>query len=107
MRCRTAQGKAAGAGVGYRAIQWRKAMEKRGWRKFAGDLPRRVIEYHIIRGDRLYSGRCDAYNPTGNVAVPGSQANILRRRDQNRVGVWRLARRPGGERGQTVRPAPI
>ncbi len=94
--------------MSYEAIQWRKAMERRGWRKFTdASLPRRVIEYHIIRGDRLYSGRCDAYNPIGNVADPGSQANILRRRDQNRVGVWRLAQRPAGERGQTVRPAPL
>ncbi|WP_252109039.1 MULTISPECIES: hypothetical protein [unclassified Halomonas] len=93
--------------MSYEAIQWRKTLEKKGWRKFAGDLPRCVIEYHIIRGGWLYSGRCAAHHPLGNVADTGSQANILQRRDLNSVGVWRRARRPAGERGQTRRPAPI
>ncbi|WP_447896062.1 hypothetical protein [Vreelandella sp. GE22] len=93
--------------MSYETIQWRKAMERRGWRKFAGTLPPRMIEYHIVRNGKLYSGRCDAHNPIGNVSDPGSQANILRRRDLNDVGVWRLAKRPGGESGQTVRASPI
>lgn len=81
-------------------------MERRGWRKFTGSrLPRGLIEFHILHGDRLYSGRCWSDHPPGDTGTPGTIAFVLRRGDMRDTGVWRPVN--SGAVGMVARPAPF
>ncbi|RUR48781.1 hypothetical protein [Vreelandella populi] len=89
----------------YKATQWRKAMERKGW-KLLGKyrLPNELIEFHVIHKGRLYSGRCMGASPIGDFSQPGSIAYVIMRRDLMTEGVWRKAR--GGQIGMNVRDLP-
>lgn len=94
----------------YEATQWRKRMERKpggSWRRFTNTmLPNCVIEYHIIHGGRLYSGRCRGGHRIGDVSVPGTPAYVVGRRDLMTEGVWRRACDQYAGLGQVIRPLP-
>lgn len=105
MPCHTKKGRAAGAGVDYKATLWRKALERRGWKRIDKyRLPNELIEFHIIQKGRLYSGRCIGSHPVGDSTQPGSIAYVLTRRDLMAEGVWRKAK--GVTLGMNVRDFP-
>ncbi|WP_252108857.1 MULTISPECIES: hypothetical protein [unclassified Halomonas] len=92
--------------MSYESIQWRKRLERCGWRKFTGArLPRGLIEFHIIQAGKLYSGRCWSENLPGDSSTPGTIAYVVQREDLRTAGVWRRAN--SGSVGMIVRPAPF
>lgn len=94
----------AGHGVDYKATQWRKALERRGWKRLDKyRLPNELIEFHIIHKGRLYSGRCIGAHPIGDTTQPGSIAYVIGRRDLMTEGVWRRAMNQQGELGMIER----
>lgn len=92
----------------YRATLWRKKLERsrRGWRRFSSaQLPRCVIEFHIIQKGTLYSGRSHGASfDQRDVLTPGTAAYLLMRRDLMTEGVWRKARDQGAALGVVSRP---
>lgn len=92
-------------GVDYKATLWRKALERRGWKRIDKyRLPNELIEFHIIQKGRLYSGRCIGAHPIGDSTQPGSIAYVIGRRDLMTEGVWRLS--SGGQIGMNARELP-
>lgn len=105
MRCLISQGRAAGAGVDYKATLWRKSLERRGWKRLDKyKLPNDLIDFHVIHRGKLYSGRCIGAHPIGDSTQPGSIAYVVTRRDLMVEGVWRKAK--GGQIGMNVRDLP-
>jgi len=91
--------------VDYKATLWRKALERRGWKRLDKyRLPNELIEFHIIHQGKLYSGRCIGAHPIGDTTQPGSIAYVVTRRDLMVEGVWRKAK--GGQIGMNVRDLP-
>lgn len=90
----------------YRAVQWRKALERRGWINVKKGVPRRrAIEFHILHRGQLYSGRCVVgYLDAEDNMRPGSLGYVFYRQEYITEGVWRLS--PGGELGWIVRSFP-
>ena len=89
----------------YSAVQWRKALERKGWKRLDKyRLPNELIEFHIIHQGKLYSGRCIGAHPIGDTTQPGSIAYVVTRRDLMTEGVWRKSR--GGKIGMNVRGLP-
>ncbi|QPI64476.1 hypothetical protein [Vreelandella venusta] len=90
----------------YRATLWRKAMERKGWRRISSiSLPRCVIEFHIIQHGKLYSGRWHgkSFDPM-DALTPGTAAHLITRRDLMTEGVWRRANDQSAEWGVVYRP---
>lgn len=92
-------------GVDYKATLWRKALERRGWKRLDKyKLPNDLIDFHIIHRGKLYSGRCIGAHPVGDFTQPRSIAYIIGRRDLMTEGVWRLSN--GGQIGMNARELP-
>ncbi|WP_447926956.1 hypothetical protein [Vreelandella sp. EE27] len=92
----------------YRLIQWRKKLERsgKGWRRFTDlRLPRRIIEFHIIHDDTLYSGRWpETSRDSFELNTPGTATFVLHRRDLMSSGVWRVAPDQDAPLGMIRRP---
>lgn len=91
--------------INYAAVQWRKSLERRGWKRLGKyRLPNDLIDFHIIHRGQLYSGRCIGAHPAGDSTQPGSIAYVIGRRDLMTEGVWRLS--SGGQIGMNTRELP-
>ena len=102
MRCPMKQVSQGRHGVDYKATLWRKALERKGWKRLGKyRLPNDLIDFHIIHRGKLYSGRCIGAHPIGDSTQPGSIAYVSTRRDLMTEGVWRLSK--GGQIGMNVR----
>jgi hypothetical protein len=92
-------------GVDYKATLWRKALERRGWKRLDKyKLPNDLIDFHVIHRGKLYSGRCIGAHPVGDFTQPRSSAYVIGRRDLMTEGVWRLS--SGGQIGMNARELP-
>lgn len=89
----------------YRTLQWRKSLERRGWKNIRRGLPvSQVIEFHIVYRGQLYSGRCVVgHLDSADTWKPGTLAYLFRRPDQIAEGVWRLATKTDVDLGWVVR----
>lgn len=94
----------------YLATQWRKKIERsrKGWRRISNAmLPHCVIEFHIIHGGQLYSGRCHGRHLLDqDASTPGTLAYVIQRRDLMTEGVFRRAQNQHGTFGFVKRPPP-
>ncbi|MCG7598902.1 hypothetical protein MHM84_03825 [Halomonas sp. McH1-25] len=88
----------------YRRTQWRKALERKGWRNAhrfpapQGDW----IEYHALWKGWLYSGRCRLSDfDWHDWDKPGTHVYLIKRLFEVEEAVWRRTRKEVA--GQVVR----